>query len=129
FLEHVSSFVIESSPLEVRSASRAARAAIIAGGSASLAIRGSIDPSRAPRPVADDPWQEQVEEAVEDAIDTAAGLSASQAKRDPKAAGLDTNAQSAPPRARLSTTKRTVREPAQRAHLPRPASSLSSSKA
>jgi hypothetical protein len=46
-------------------------------------------------PVADDLWKQLVDEAGEDAVDSAAKVSASEAERDLKAAGFDTNAERA----------------------------------
>ena len=91
----ISSLEIASGPLETRSALRAARCALVAGGSASLETGVSIYPPLAPMPVADDLWKQLVDEAGEDAVDSAAGVSASEAERDLKAAGFDTSAERA----------------------------------
>ena len=91
----IASLGIRSGPLETRSASRPARAALVAGGWASLVTCVSIYPPRDPMPVADDLWKQLVDEAGEAAVDSAAGISASEAERDLKAAGFDTNAERA----------------------------------
>jgi hypothetical protein len=46
-------------------------------------------------PVADDLWKKLVDEAGEDAVDDAAGVAVSDAERDLKVAGFDTNAERA----------------------------------
>jgi hypothetical protein len=93
--DRISSLGIDSGPLERRSASREALVPFVAGGLTSLETRVSIYPGRDPMPVADDLWKQLVDEAGEDAIDSAAKVFASEAERDLKAAGFDTNAERA----------------------------------